>query len=159
MDWSLPGSSVHGIPQARILEWVAMPSSRGSTWPRDQARPPTLPADFLLSEPREVVRVKCFNSIWLRYATSLQLCPTMCDPRDGRPPGPAIPRILQARKLEWLAISFSNAWKWKVKGKSLNHVQLLAMDGSLPGSSVHGIFQARVLEWVVIFKANKWNAA
>ena len=52
-------------------------------------------------------------------AKSLQSCPTLCDPIDGCPPGSAIPGILQARTLEWLAISFSNAWKWKVKVKSL----------------------------------------
>ena len=44
-------------------------------------------------------------------AKSLQLCPTLCDPRDGSPPGSAVPGILQARTLEWVAISFSNAWK------------------------------------------------
>ena len=59
-------------------------------------------------------------------AKSLQLCPTLCDPIDGSPPGSPIPGILQARTLEWVAISFSNAWKWKVKVKSLSHVQLLA---------------------------------
>ena len=57
-------------------------------------------------------------------AKSLQSCPTLCDPIDGSPPGSPIPEILQARTLEWVAISFSNEWKWKVK-----------------------IFQARVLEW------------
>ena len=59
-------------------------------------------------------------------AKSLQSCPTLCDPTDGRPPGFPIPGILQARTLEWVAISFSNAWKWKVKVKSLSCVQLLA---------------------------------
>ena len=59
-------------------------------------------------------------------AKSLQLCPTLCDPIDGSLPGSPVPGILQARTLEWVAISFSNAWKWKVKGKSLSHVQLLA---------------------------------
>ena len=58
-------------------------------------------------------------------AKSLQSCPTLCDPIDGSPPGSPIPGILQARILEWLAISFSNAWKWKVKVKSLSHVRLL----------------------------------
>ena len=48
-------------------------------------------------------------------AKSLQSCPTLCDPIDGSPPGSPIPGILQARTLEWVAISFSNAWKWKVK--------------------------------------------
>ena len=59
-------------------------------------------------------------------AKSLQSCPTLCDPIDGSPPGSAVPRILQARTLEWVAISFSNAWKWKVKVKSLSRVWLLA---------------------------------
>ena len=57
-------------------------------------------------------------------AKSLQSCPTLCDPIDGSPLGSPIPGILQARTLERVAISFSNAWKWKVKGKSLSHVWL-----------------------------------
>ena len=59
-------------------------------------------------------------------AKSLQSCPTLCDPIDGSPPGSPVPGILQARTLEWVAISFSNAWKWKMKGKSLSRVWLLA---------------------------------
>ena len=59
-------------------------------------------------------------------AKSLQLCLTLCDPIDGSPPGSPVPWIFQARTLEWVAISFSNAWKWKVKGKSLSCVWLLA---------------------------------
>ena len=59
-------------------------------------------------------------------AKSLQLCSTLCDPIDGRPPGSSVQGILQARTLEWVAISFSNAWKRKVKVKSLSRVQLLA---------------------------------
>ena len=59
-------------------------------------------------------------------AKSLQSCPTLCDPIDGSPPGSPIPGILQARTLQWLATSFSNAWKWKVKVKSLGRVRLLA---------------------------------
>ena len=59
-------------------------------------------------------------------AKSLQSCPTLCDPIDGNPPGSAVPGILQARTLEWVAISLSNAWKWKVKVKSLSHVWLLS---------------------------------
>ena len=58
-------------------------------------------------------------------AKSLQLCPTLCDPIDGSPPGSPVPGILQARTLEWVAISFSDAWKWKVKVKSLSRVWLL----------------------------------
>ena len=59
-------------------------------------------------------------------AKLLQLCPTLCDPIDGSPPGSPVPGILQARTLEWVAISSSNAWKWKVKVKSLSRVRLLA---------------------------------
>ena len=55
----------------------------------------------------------------------LQSCPTLCDPIDGSPPGSPVPGILQARTLEWIAISVSNAWKWKVKVKSLSRVRLL----------------------------------
>jgi len=59
-------------------------------------------------------------------AKLLQSCLTLCNPIDGSPPGSSIPGILQARTLEWVAISFSNAWKWKVKVKSLSRVQLVA---------------------------------
>ena len=57
---------------------------------------------------------------------SLQLCPTLCDPIDGSPPGSPVPGILQARTLEWVAISFSNTGKGKVKVKSLSRVRLSA---------------------------------
>ena len=59
-------------------------------------------------------------------AKSLQSCPTLCDPIHGSPPGSPVPGILQARTLEWVAISFSNTGNWKVKVKSLSHVWLLA---------------------------------
>ena len=59
-------------------------------------------------------------------AESFQSCPTLCDPIDGSPRGSPVPVILQARTLEGVAISFSNAWKWKVKVKSLSRVRLLA---------------------------------
>ena len=61
----------------------------------------------------------------LTAAESLQSRPTLCDPIDVSPPGSAVPGILQARTLEWVAISFSNAWKWKVKVKLLSRVRLL----------------------------------
>ena len=57
---------------------------------------------------------------------SLQSCPTLCDPIDSSPPGSSVSGILQARILKWVAISFSNAWKWKAKVKSLSRVRLLA---------------------------------
>ena len=67
-----------------------------------------------------------FGVLFIRAAAakSLQSSPTLCDPRDGSPLGSPIPGILQARTLEWVAISFSNTWKWKVKVKSLSHVRL-----------------------------------
>ena len=109
---SPPGSSVHGILQARILQWVAISISRGSFWPRDWT----------------------YTSCTIRWtlnaaaaaAKSLQSCLTLCDPTDGSPPGSPVPGILQARTMEWVAISFSNAWKWKVKVKLLSHVRLFA---------------------------------
>ena len=59
-------------------------------------------------------------------AKLFQSCPTLCDPMDGSPPGSPVPGILQARTLEWVAISFSNAWKWKNKVKPRSHIRLLA---------------------------------
>ena len=80
------------------------------------------------------------------------MCPTLCNPTDGSPSGSPIPGILQARTLERVAISFSNAWKWKVKVKLAQSCLTLhnPMDCSLPGSSIHGIFQAGVLERVAL---------
>ena len=81
-------------------------------------------------------------------------CLTLCNPMDCSLPGSSVHGIFQARVLEWIAISFSNAGKWKVKSE--NEVAQAyptlhdPMDCSLPGSSVHGIFQARVLEWGAI---------
>ena len=69
------------------------------------------------------------NSVRLYFAAAaklLQSCPTLCDPIDGSPPGSPAPGILQARTLEWVAISFSSTWKRKVKVKSLSRVRLLA---------------------------------
>ena len=82
-------------------------------------------------------------------AKSLQSCPTLCNPIDSSPPGSSVPGILQARILEWVAISFSSAC---MHAKSLQPCPTLCdpMDSSPPGSSVHGIPQARILEWVAI---------
>ena len=79
------------------------------------------PSIFCFSDP-----ISAFFAAAAAAAKSLQSCPTLCDPRDSSPPGSPVPGILQARTLEWVASSFSNAWKWKVKGKSLSRVQLLA---------------------------------
>ena len=105
IDCSPPGSSVHGILQAKILEWVACPPPDGLSNPGIKYHKHTAAA---------------------AAAKSFQSCPTLCDPIDGSPPGFPVPGTLQARTLEWVAISFSSAWKWKVKVKSLRRVQLLA---------------------------------
>ena len=65
------------------------------------------------------------NAAAAAAAKLLQSCPTLCDPIDSSPPGSPVPEILQERTIEWVAISFSNAWKWKVKVKSLSRVRLL----------------------------------
>ena len=80
MDCSLLGSSTHGIFQARVLEWGAIAFS-----------------------------AKSHAAAAAAAAKSLQSCPTLCDPMDGSPLGSSVPGILQARILEWVAISFSNA--------------------------------------------------
>ena len=207
MDCSPPGSSVQRIFQSRILEWVAISFSRGSSRPRDPTRVSCIAGRFFTDwATREAHSIPlynthhtfdehfdCFQSVaiadnvahivnifWLMFyqsdvlmliysdyilyvskvltyksqfyfcvpetekralnltvytgaiklhaaaaAKSLQSCLTLCDPIDGSPPGSSVPGILQARTLEWVAIAFSNAWKWKVKVKSLSHAQLL----------------------------------
>ena len=104
MDCSLPGSSIHGIFQAKYWSGLPFPS------PGDLPDPGIEPA--------------------ATAAKSLQSCPTLCDPIDGSPPGSTAPGILQARTLEWVAISFSNTWMWKVKVKSLSRVWLFPTPGT-----------------------------
>ena len=112
--WILYCLSHKGSPQ--IQEWVAYSFCSGSSWSRDWTRVSWIAGWFFTS--------------WLTAdaaaAKPLQLCPTLCDPIDSSPPGSAILGILQARTLEWGSISFSNAWKWKVKVKSFSRVQLFA---------------------------------
>ena len=137
-DDSPPGSPVPGILQAKTLEWVAISFSNAWKWkvkvkslshvwllatPWTAAYQATPSMGFSRQEywsgvplPSPMLRLLC-------YAKSLQSCPTLCDPIDSSPPGSPIPGILQARTLEWVAISFSSAWKWKVKGKSLSRVR------------------------------------
>ena len=115
------------------------------TLPPPQAPKPAPPAF------RYFLQVSIYKYMYTATAESLQSCPTLCDPIDGSPPGSPVPGILRARTLEWVAISFSNAWKWKVKVKVKSCLTLSdPMNCSPPGSSIHGIFQARVLEWGAI---------
>ena len=106
MDYSPPSSSAHGTVKVGILEWAAMHSSRGLFL--TQGPNPALrhwQVDSLLSEPPG----KLYTCPAAAAAKSLQSCPTLCDPIDGSPPGLPVPGTLQARTLEWVAISFSNA--------------------------------------------------
>ena len=96
MDCSPPGSSTHGILQARILEWIAIPFSKYFVY--------SFLTAALLVDPE-------FAAAAAAAAKSLQSCPTLCDPIDGSPQGSPVPGIFQARTLEWVAISFSSAWK------------------------------------------------
>ena len=125
MGCNSPGSSVHGIFQARtgmgchtLLQGI-FPTQSACIVGRFFTNWASWKAWFGYE--------RCSKS-WTAAAAakSLQLCPTLCDPTDGSPPGSPVSGILQARTLEWVAISFSNAWKWKVKVKSLSRVQLLA---------------------------------
>ena len=83
------------------------------------------PRWIVLGIPGLVTDIPKISYLWPAAAESLQSCLTLCDPIDGSPWGSPVPGILQARTLEWVAISFSNAWKWKVKVKSLSLVRLL----------------------------------
>ena len=124
VDYSLPGSSVHGDSSVKNPV-VGCHFLLQGIFPSQGSNPLTSPAlaggFFIISAIWEAQE-------WLAAAAaakSLQSCPTLCDPIDGRPPGSPVPGILQARTLEWVAISFSSAWKWKAKVKSLSHVRLL----------------------------------
>ena len=125
MDCSLPGSFGHGIFQERILELVAISYSRGSSRPKDQTLVSCVSCIgwlILYHCATQLSFIQClvfcrrfvfacissFN-LYAAAAKSLQSCPTLCDPMDGSPPGSSVPGILQARTLEWVAISFSNA--------------------------------------------------
>ena len=101
--------------------------------------PSTQEGDGLTAEVPRTTTIPglCLPSSAAAAAKSLQSCPTLCNPIDGSPPGSPIPGILQARILEWVAISFSNAWKWKVKVKSLSHVRFFATPWTAPTRLLH----------------------
>ena len=120
-----------------------------------------LPCGWLVPELEEIALFRCcslfYQGDWIlpaaaAAAKSLQSCPTLCNPIDSSPPGSAVPRILQAGVLEWIAISFSNAWKWKVKVKSLSPVRLCATPwtAAYQAPLSMGFSRQRVLEWGAI---------
>ena len=143
--WTVSSPNSLSIEFSRQECWSGLPFpfSRGSSQPRDWA---CISSFFCIGrqilyhcttwehKPRDKLTFTLhfhhhiFYCIIVSTATaaeSLQSCPTLCDPRDGSPPGSPVPGTLQARTLEWVAISYSNACKWKVKVKSLSRVRLL----------------------------------
>ena len=169
IDGSLPGSSVPGILQARILEWVATSFSNACMHakslqscltlcdPMDSSPPGSSVPGILQARTLEWVAISFSNACM--HAKSLQSCPTLCNPIDGSPPGASIPGILQARILEWVAISFSNAC---MHAKSLQSRSTLQPYGQQPtrllypwdflgksnGVGCHCLLQPSVLEKV-----------
>ena len=137
MDCSPPGSSVHGILQARILEWVVIPFSRGSSWPRDWTLVSCIAGRvFTIWAAREaqhmlkcrIIKKKeylCIYKLCCTPETNITLeisyivcvlvaqsCLTLCDPMDCSPSGSSVPGMLQARILEWVVIPFSRGSSW-----------------------------------------------
>ena len=116
MDCSLPSSSVHGDSPVKNTG-VGCHALFQEIFPTQGSNP---------GLPHFKQILYHLSNHAAAAAKSLQSCPTLCNPMDCSLPGYSIHGILQARTLEWVAISFSNAWKWKVKVKLLSHVQLLA---------------------------------
>ena len=112
--WTVTHQASLSMGFSRQEYWSGLPFPPWGNLPNLGIEPmaPALTGGFFMTEPSAAA------------AKSLQSCLTLCDPLDGSPPGSAIPGILQARTLEWVAISFSSAWKWKVKAKSLSRVRL-----------------------------------
>ena len=103
LDCNPPTSSVYGICQTRILEWVVISFSGGSSQPRDQIWVSCISGRFFTNEPQGSPSDSPSES----ESEVAQSCPTLCDPMDCSPPGSSVHGILQARILEWVAISFS----------------------------------------------------
>ena len=121
MDYSLPGFSVHGIFQARVLEWVAISFSRGSAWPRDWTLVSRIVdrCFYCLSHQGRYIYIYIYvereqvENNWeyrelVKESEVTQSCPTLCDHMDCNFPGSSVHGIFQARILEWVAVSFSN---------------------------------------------------
>ena len=126
--WNMPVAR----PHPKLLVELAWAWSSGKQLRWCQREPRFRPLSQTPPHHKSGIRPIALEQKWmliLAAATAaklLQLCLTLCDPIDGSPPGSPVPGILQARTLEWVAISFSNACKWKVKGKLLSCIWLLA---------------------------------
>ena len=141
MDWEAWRAAVHGVAksQTQLSDWTRLNWSCTVWFKKKKGNDMTLLNVW--GQQSLTTRLSSALPLGLQKTAaaatkSLQSCPTLCDPIDGNPPGSPFPGILQARTLEWVAISFSNAWKWKVKVKSLRCLTLSnPMDCSLPVSS------------------------
>ena len=120
--WTVAHQAPLSMGFSRQVYWSGLPFPFPGDLPDPGIKPrsPALQADSL---PTNLWGVAAAAAA---AAKSLQSCPNLCDPRDGSPPGSPVPGILQARTLQWVAISFSNAWKWKGKVKSLSRVRLFS---------------------------------
>ena len=118
MDCSPPGFFFHGISLAKILEWVVISFSRGSSWPRDGSCVSCISRQILFHWTNWEAHIKvnlidnktwcvCLNCVFITLVLVVQLCPTLCDPMYGSQPGSSVREILQAKILERVAILFS----------------------------------------------------
>ena len=99
----------------REPEWTVLGVQRAILWGVRRSKRKKIPMPYMVNQVPAAAAAAA--------AKSLQSCTTLCDPIDRSPPGSPFPGILQARTQEWVAISFSNAWKWKVKGTLLSRVR------------------------------------
>ena len=121
-SYDLQSSRFHwSVGFSRQEYWSGLPCAPPGDLPHPGMEPVSLTSSALAS------RIFTTSATWDAFcsAKSLQSCSILCDLIDSSPPGSPVPGILQARTLEWVAISFSNTWKWKVIMKSLSRVQLL----------------------------------
>ena len=145
MHRSPPGSSVHGISQARILEWVAIPFSRGSSWPEDQTHISCIAGGFFTTEPpgKPCSRQRAYKFIWVDWVleggpSKLSTCYSSSHNQKNSS-GDVIPKALFLLVVSCMYLA-----------APLCLTLFDPMDCSLPGSSVHGILQERILEWVAM---------
>ena len=152
MDCSPLVSSVHKIFLARILEWVAMPCSRGSSQPKDQTHMSCISCiagGFFCFHCRQLLEIAFMSQHFLSsfvlqmelvimgcvsdmHAQSLQLCPTLCHPVDCSSPGSSVHGILQARTLEWVAMPSSRGSPWPRDRTCVSYVSCTGRHSSLP---------------------------
>ena len=151
VDCSPPGSSIHEISQARILEWIAISFSRGSSWPMGQNLYPCVGRQFLYTEsPGKPIYISVLLLLLSRFSC-VRLCAT---PQTAA--HQALPSLGFSRQEHWSGLPFPFPMH-ESESEVAQSCPTVSdpMDCSLPGSSIHGIFQARVLEWGAIAFSSK----